>query len=1051
MLLAFFFGTLQAQTASDAPAISLTTGKFVPAAAQLSDFAPAERNEFGGKIFRLVQFHQIPSEKQRTEWEAAGFLLADYLPTNTFFAVIDQNFELPTIAPFVRAIFQPDARIKKEAPLYFQGIPAHAIEGKEAKLVLTYQAGISAQAVIAALEQKGAKVSAHRDYSKQLDISILATELENIANLPFIQFVGAAETPPINEIISLSWRNPSTRINFLNTNHNGISYNGAGVAIAIGENGSADNNFDLKGRLVELETSAAESHKIGCMQNAASAGNFDPTQRSHAWGASVYSTNNQSYATLINTHNLRYFNHSYGFGISGGYNSAARDHDMRTASYPNHIVSYSSGNDGTSSGYFPYDAFSGWGNLTGVAKHNKNHLAIANLAPDDEILAWGCKGPSFDGRIVPQLTISGPEGTSFASPKAIGIFAVLEEAYKSRNGGLESEATRLKGIVLNTADDMGNAGPDFRTGYGRPNARRAYQVINNAQHFSATVSQGATNAPTNPLALQSGTFKLSSASTITPFTNSTGADLTGLRRLWNNGGIINSGNFSWWANAGVLQNSAGVMNIGSSSGNSITYINNGQLIVEGGEVYIAGRFSPNSGISSGTFQQIGGQITFNVQGSASTSSAPLHINPNASFFMSGGTAIIRRASSSSVGDVVISATTQSVTGGTLQIGDDFTPAAQTIRINSTVPLYNLAVNATNTPTAQLLRSPLTLKNDININSGSTLHSNSFGINIGGNWQNEGNFIAAASSVAFNGANAQNIAGSSMTNFYNLALVNAAGLALAGVDARVEAALTLSEGIIYTGTNLLILSDNATSTGANDGAYVQGKLRKIGNDAFVFPLGGGGFYAPVAISAPADAADHFTAEYFAENANPNYPTNQLQAPIIAVNEREYWVLDRTAGSSSVSVTLSWAVARSGNVAEPVDALVARWDGSQWANHGNTATTGDALAGTLSSDLVGSFSPFALGARASSPIGINLAENGAGIRIYPNPTDAQITIEGSRAAELADFRLLGIDGRDMSALVSIVESEESRLVLDLSKLAAGAYMLKTRTSLRKILKR
>ena len=47
-------------------------------------------------------------------------------------------------------------------------------------------------------------------------------------------------------------------------------------------------------------------------------------------------------------------------------------------------------------------------------------------------------------------------------------------------------------------------------------------------------------------------------------------------------------------------------------------------------------------------------------------------------------------------------------------------------------------------------------------------------------------------------------------------------------------------------------------------YLIGSVKKIGNDAFTFPLGSaddaGGYYHPLTISAPASATDAFTAKY-----------------------------------------------------------------------------------------------------------------------------------------------------------------------------------------------
>ncbi|MBL4708613.1 MAG: T9SS type A sorting domain-containing protein, partial [Flavobacteriales bacterium] len=86
----------------------------------------------------------------------------------------------------------------------------------------------------------------------------------------------------------------------------------------------------------------------------------------------------------------------------------------------------------------------------------------------------------------------------------------------------------------------------------------------------------------------------------------------------------------------------------------------------------------------------------------------------------------------------------------------------------------------------------------------------------------------------------------------------------------------------------------------------------------------------------------------------------------------WILDRTSGANTVSVTLSWD-SNSGGVGSLPDLRVARWDGAKWANHGNGGTTGNTTTGAIISNaLISSFSPFTLGSTsfAANPLPIEL---------------------------------------------------------------------------------
>ncbi|MCC7231750.1 MAG: hypothetical protein IT242_02305, partial [Bacteroidia bacterium] len=80
-------------------------------------------------------------------------------------------------------------------------------------------------------------------------------------------------------------------------------------------------------------------------------------------------------------------------------------------------------------------------------------------------------------------------------------------------------------------------------------------------------------------------------------------------------------------------------------------------------------------------------------------------------------------------------------------------------------------------------------------------------------------------------------------------------------------LILSRGILRSDSiNLLCLNDNCIATAGSDSGYVEGFMKKTGNDAFTFPLGAEELahpYHPMRISSPASSADAFLAAYLAE--------------------------------------------------------------------------------------------------------------------------------------------------------------------------------------------
>jgi hypothetical protein len=251
------------------------------------------------------------------------------------------------------------------------------------------------------------------------------------------------------------------------------------------------------------------------------------------------------------------------------------------------------------------------------------------------------------------------------------------------------------------------------------------------------------------------------------------------------------------------------------------------------------------------------------------------------------------------------------------------------------------------------------------------------LQIGGFMNNLGTaFNALSGTITTNGSLPQTIPANTFTNgntVQNLIVDNNKHVSLGGSgNLNISGLFTLTNGLLKTGTNnILIIGNNASVAGAAVNRYVDGNLRKVGNQAFTFPIGNG-VYAPISISAPANAADHFTANYVHSTPNTLYPTASLGAGLNRVSSNEYWMINRTNGSSNVDVTLSFDYSRSGVITVLADLRVAEWNGTQWTNQGNTATTGATGNGTVKSNAaLTAYGPFTLGSStASNSLPINL---------------------------------------------------------------------------------
>lgn len=258
------------------------------------------------------------------------------------------------------------------------------------------------------------------------------------------------------------------------------------------------------------------------------------------------------------------------------------------------------------------------------------------------------------------------------------------------------------------------------------------------------------------------------------------------------------------------------------------------------------------------------------------------------------------------------------------------------------------------------------------------------------------FASNGGRVTLNGSGAQAINGDAaqMPEFYNITLNNSAADVTLNVPASVTNNITFTSGhLITTSTNLLTIADNATASTVSHSSHVQGPCRKEGDDAFTFPVGKTGVYRPISISAPSVATDHFTAEFYMATSDGTYSHASKDPSLDHLSQCEYWILNRTNGTSNVQVTLSWNTTSCG-VTNLSDLRVARWNGSMWKDHGNGGTSGNTTTGTIaSSGAVTNFSPFTLSSSTNeNPLPVNL------ISFSATEQDRNVLLEWTTASEI-----------------------------------------------------
>ncbi|WP_276501189.1 beta strand repeat-containing protein [Terrimonas pollutisoli] len=311
---------------------------------------------------------------------------------------------------------------------------------------------------------------------------------------------------------------------------------------------------------------------------------------------------------------------------------------------------------------------------------------------------------------------------------------------------------------------------------------------------------------------------------------------------------------------------------------------------------------------------------------------------------------------------------------------------------------------------------LAISGNVTIGTGVTFDNNNKSLTIAGNWTNDGSFTSGPGTITFSGNAAQVIGGTQPTSFRRIAFANTNGGISLTKPVTITESATFTSGIVTTdATNLLIFNDNATSslvaTNAATTSYVNGPVRKVGNDAFVFPVGKANGFVPIEIGAVGGAGNTFTAEYIRATA-PNR-TNITAAGIQAISSCEYWTLDRSAGTTAISLILHWNANSpcGGTYISDVQSMRAvHYNGTSWDAASTGFGAGTPAAGSVTWGSVSTFSPFALGTTdaAANPLPVVYAnvkayEKNKGVQVeWSNLTEKDVaSYSVERSANGSDF--------------------------------------------------
>jgi len=489
----------------------------------------------------VVQFEENPGPEARAALEQQGLTLLSSLGRHAWFArwngakMLDASVTM--VAPRVEWKLSP--QLLGDAP------PSHAVppekggaEGPWRAVYVQFFRDVPLDAkAMRLLAKHGARVMGSSPAARCIAAEVPVRAVRAIAEEDDVQWIEPA-LPALGPVNDGNRR--ATEVNLLLSPPDALD--GEGVVVMVYDGGPADATHpDFGGRLTARDPGEPETHAThvsgtigGSGANSALHGGMPHQWRgmapgvrieSYAYalqgtGVSLYTDIGdieQDYRAAIDEAGAAIANNSIGsnIGLNGlncsfigdyGAVSALIDGIVAGALGKPFRVVWAAGNERGSYAcpvnYASIDPPSG----------AKNPICVGAIySNDDSMTRFSGWGPTDDGRIKPDVCAPGSQatddggvtstglnggyvtlsGTSMAAPTVTGICALLLQDLRARfpqYAQQDPPNATLKALLLHTAADRGNPGPDFQFGYGAVRAAAAVAFARTGQFFEESVA-----------------------------------------------------------------------------------------------------------------------------------------------------------------------------------------------------------------------------------------------------------------------------------------------------------------------------------------------------------------------------------------------------------------------------------------------------------------------------------------------------------------------------------------------------------------------------------
>jgi hypothetical protein len=477
---------------------------------------------FGEKYFFIVQLNQVADNNQKTMLARRGITLEHWLYNNYYLATgrPGSDIDNPESAG-IKNMFALPPGLKTDA-----GLLNTAAAQKSPKDYIVISCFPSDKKQTTRILQNMGAVVVDTKIKPADTWFVLASVpvIKKIASLAFVYSISAIHM----EDVPLNYNNHGLLSVQSLVSTTGRNLTGRNLIVGIGDNADPSTHIDLSGKLIMRTDEPVANHGTHTSGTLAGGGILNPLYTGMAPHAHLvvndFSNIIVNSPTYVADYNMpltsnSYFNGAIGCPGDGDYNILSNYVDSQLLGYPKLLHVFAAGNDGgLTCGAYPVN----FATIKSGFQTAKNVLTVgAMYYLTNSFWNGTSRGPVSDGRLKPEIVAGGASvvstfayntygissGTSMACPTAAGILTLITERYRQLHGGSYPDGALLKTLIVNSADDLGNPGPDFTFGFGKINGRKTAEALEQNHYFNGSVTNGSNQTFTIP-SLPAGNYQL---------------------------------------------------------------------------------------------------------------------------------------------------------------------------------------------------------------------------------------------------------------------------------------------------------------------------------------------------------------------------------------------------------------------------------------------------------------------------------------------------------------------------------------------------------------